>query len=352
MAQKLKADSFDKEAYLAGYHRRLDLYDVVRRDGWPPAPMVRSAEIILGDTCNARCVFCCAHKKMGDWLPEARAFELLEDARRRGNELIVFSGGEPTVCPYIVPLVARARELGFSIIEFMSNGLRFAKRGFAGKLAAAGLTMVKVSVHGADPATHDALTGVRGAFAMALKGIDNLNWAGVYTSTNLAINRLNYRQLPLYSDLFVGRMGLTGFCFYFGFYSGKFSEDGNLQVPYSAVLPSLKLTLEYLRVRKVRIDWKFLGNFVPCLLPECENVMIDWGADYKNRNNSVSAGGGDSRPVSRIYDDRKTRLPKCRGCVYSGVCYGVDRLYLEKYGDGEFEPVKKERKQLFQPVYW
>ncbi|OGR67944.1 MAG: hypothetical protein A2X30_03120 [Elusimicrobia bacterium GWB2_63_16] len=343
--------SFDRAAYLGGYNRRLDLFDITKRDRWPKPPMVRTSEIILGDTCNARCVFCCAHEKMGDWLPRARAFEMMARARAGRMSMIVFSGGEPTICPYILPLTARARETGFRIIEVMTNGIRFADAAFSRDMAAAGLTMAKVAVHAAYPETHDALTGVKGSFAAALKGINNLNALGVYTSTNMAVNRRNYRQLPAYTDFFVRELGLTGFCFFFGFYSGKFSEAVSLQLSYTELMPYLQVALGLIRKHRLRIDWRFLGNFVPCLLPSCANVMIDWGADHKNRNNAVLTREA-SKKVSNIYDDRKTQVPACRTCVYADRCYGVDRLYLERYGDGEFRPLKKEAPQLFQPVYW
>lgn len=343
--------AFDRAAYMRGYNRRLDLFDVIKRDRWPKPPMVRSSEIILGDTCNARCAFCCAHLKIGKWIPRTLAFATLDRARSEKMDMIVFSGGEPSIYPHIVQLTARAKAAGFKIIEVMTNGIKFADPGFSREMAAAGLTMAKVAVHGTDPETHDRLTGVKGSFAAALRGISNLNALGVYPSTNMAVNRRNYRQLPVYTDLFVKRLGLTGFCFYFGFYAGKFSEAESLQLSYTELMPYLKLSLKLIHLRNLRVDWRFLGNFVPCLLPSCANVMIDWGADYKSRNNSVHTRAS-SRKVSRLYEDRKTQTHGCRSCIYADICYGVDRLYLKKYGEAEFRPVKREEPQLFRPVYW
>lgn len=43
---------------------------------------------------------------------------------------------------------------------------------------------------------------------------------------------------------------------------------------------------------------------------------------------------------------------KCASCIYGKICYGVDRIYLERYGENEFSPVKEEKKSVFTPVYW
>lgn len=342
---------FDLKKYLSEYRPRLSLFEVMKRDGWPRPPMVKSSEIILGDACNARCAFCCAHESMGSWQPVSKVKKMMERARREKHDMIIFSGGEPTIYPHFIEVIRHARSLGFAIVEVMTNGIKLADPRFAREAVNAGLTMAKIAVHGSSEKIHDQLTGVKGSFARALKAVDNLNALGAYPSTNMAVNRLNYRQLPLYCELFVKKMGLTGFCFYFEFHSGKMKRNLDLQLSYSEFLPYLRLSLKYLKAIKARIDWRFLGNFVPCLLPEYSNIMIDWGADYKNRNNEVTAGG-KRIPVYKMYDERKRKMKKCASCIYGKICYGVDSLYLERYGEDEFFPVKKEKKAVFTPVYW
>lgn len=233
----------------------------------------------------------------------------------------------------------------------MTNGIKLADKEFAKKAVSSGLTMAKIAIHSSSQETHDHLTGVKGSFVKALKAIDNLNALGAYPSTNIAVNKLNYRQLPLYCELFIKKMGLTGFCFYFEFYSGKMEKNLNLQISYSDFLPYIKLSLDYLKMIKARIDWRFLGNFVPCLLPEYRNIMIDWGADYKGRNNEIISGGKNI-PAYKMYDERKVKMKKCADCIYGKMCYGVDRLYLERFGEDEFNPVKEEKRMIFTPVYW
>lgn len=332
--------------------KRISLREAGKKWGWPKPPLKSNYEILLGDGCDAACLFCCAYKEIGSWLPLESVRRDIRRERARGTQMITFSGGEPALYPGIAEAVACARESGFTLIQLVSNGLRLSDPAFAGRLAAAGLNLVKISVHGVNAGTHDYLTGTKGSFEKALKALNNLNGLGVFTSLNLAINRLNYRQLPLYVKFFHERLGLSGFCFYFGFYTGRMAEEKELQVSYSEVLPYVRYALEYMRQNKVGIDWKVLGNFLPCLLPEYANLMMDWGAaSAADKKTSVRKKGGSFTSME-FMEKRKLKPASCRGCACYDRCYGIDVRYCEKFGTAEFRPVKElPRAFPLRPVY-
>ncbi len=334
------------------FHKRIDFSEAAARWRWPPPPLKSNYEILLGDGCNAACLFCCAYKEIGNWLPWARVKGDIAREQAAGTQMITFSGGEPTLYPGLARAVAFARKSGFTLIQAISNGMKFADAAFAREIAGAGLNLAKVSLHGVDAATHDRLTGVKGSFELALEGMSNLNALGVYTSLNMAVTKANYRQLPLYVKFFSERMALTGFCFYFGFYTGRMADEEALQVPYSEVTPYMRYALEYMRQRKVRIDWKVLGNFVPCLMPEYANVMMDWGRTGDAPGRAVVRKKGESLSSGEFMSKRKVLPATCRGCAYYGACYGIDRRYYEKFGSGEFRPVKTPPASFpLEPIY-
>lgn len=334
---------------LSRYTPRPGLAETAARLGWPPPPLKSNFEILLGDGCNAACLFCCAYREIGSWLPLASVRRDIAREKAAGTQMITFSGGEPSVYPHILEALSSAKGSGFALIQMISNGLMFADPVFARAAAAAGLNLVKISLHGVDAATHDRLTGVDGSFDKALAALGNLNALGVYTSLNMAVTRANYRQLPLYVKLFHGRLGLSGFCFYFGFYTGRMAVEESLQVPYSEVVPYMRYALEYMRLKKVGIDWKVLGNFVPCLMPEYANIMMDWGGrsapeSVRKKNGRFSSAG--------FMEKRKVKPASCRGCLHYRECYGIDASYYRKYGSAEFRPVKAPpRAYPLRPVY-
>lgn len=125
--------------------------------------------------CNNNCLFCLDK----DYLPrEHLAFDVivqqLQAARAGGASRVVLSGGEPTMHPDFLKIVTTAVGLGFSWVQCVSNGRRFAYPTFAEAALAAGISEVTISVHGHDAALHDSLTSVPGSFAQSLRGIRNL----------------------------------------------------------------------------------------------------------------------------------------------------------------------------------
>ncbi|HAT71350.1 MAG TPA: hypothetical protein DCS63_00860 [Elusimicrobia bacterium] len=333
-------------------NKRITLSEAMGKWGWPNPPLKSNYEILLGDGCDAACLFCCAYREIGKWLPlESVKRDILRE-KARGTQMITFSGGEPGIYPRLAEAAAFARNSGFRLIQMVSNGLKLSDPEFAGRMAGAGLNLAKISIHGVNAATHDYLTGRKGAFEKALTAVNNLNRLGIYTSTNMALTRVNYRQLPLYVKFFHEEMALSGFCFYFSFYTGRMAADQDLQVPYSEVLPYVRHTLEYMRLRRIGIDWKVLGNFLPCLMPEYANLMMDWGAaSVADTKASVRKKGGSFTSME-FMEKRKIKPASCRGCVYYSACYGVDARYCERFGTAEFRPVKeKPRAFPLRPVY-
>lgn len=326
-----------------GKVKPLTILEAVKKFGWPePGSEIKSIEILLGEPCNARCLFCCAAGSTsgrGGWRPYEEVAGELARARRRGVWLATLSGGEATLRPDLFRITALCRELGFRSVQLLTNGLKFSEAGFARRAAAAGVDEVKVSLHGVDAATHDRLTGVPGSFRKAMKAFERLNEAGIKASANFAVTRLNYRQMPLYAKLVAGDLGLTGFCFMFSFYEGDMlPNSAALSVRYSEVLPSLRLALAYLKSSGAMIETRMIANFPPCLAPEYSNLMIDWG---RPRGGGHVFKDGERRRPDEFYSPRKAQLPSCAGCAYAADCYGVDRSYARAYGSSEFRPVRR-----------
>ncbi|MFN3928631.1 MAG: GTP 3',8-cyclase MoaA [Thermoflexus sp.] len=115
---------------------------------------IRYLRISLTDRCNLRCVYCMPEKMV--FLPREELLtddELIRLARlfaELGFDKIRLTGGEPTVRPNLVELVARMATLpGVREISMTTNGLRL--KALAEPLARAGLKRVNVSLDTLDP---------------------------------------------------------------------------------------------------------------------------------------------------------------------------------------------------------
>jgi hypothetical protein len=144
----------------------------------------------LGYRCNNRCTFChaLAHRGRPD-LEAAEVLTRVRQARALGADMVLFSGGEPTLrrdLPALIRL-ARAEGLGAGLI---TNGRALAYRHLAERLVASGLTYAYVSLHGADLEAHDAVTGAPGSHSQAVEGLRHLlDFPQVEVTVNVVVVR-------------------------------------------------------------------------------------------------------------------------------------------------------------------
>lgn len=185
-----------------------------------PRPTRRVITLLVERRCNSYCVFCgqrevdealvASRRRLGLSLPETSfghvrerytlesATRAIADARREGFTELSLQGGEPTVWPDLVPLVARARELAFDHVNLVTNGRKLADRAYAAALVDAGLDGLTVSFLGADAATHDDLMGAPGAFDALVAGLEHVRALGgrATVSANVITSARSYRDLP------------------------------------------------------------------------------------------------------------------------------------------------------------
>ncbi len=146
--------------------------------------------------CNNRCIFCLdGDVSRARHLPKAEVFAEIERGFQPGARLIV-SGGEASIHPDFIDFVAHGKRVGYGWIQTITNGRMFAYEPFTRKAADAGLNEVTFSMHGHTSEIHDTLTGIKGGFAQALRGMRNLLKDGrVVINVDCVINGLNYKHL-------------------------------------------------------------------------------------------------------------------------------------------------------------
>lgn len=156
--------------------------------------------VCLTHACNNRCIFCHDAKSLDDRGGMIAFDQLAAEIRsgiERGAERLILSGGEPTIHPRFLELVALGKQAGYSWVQTVSNGRMFAYPGFARKALDAGLDEVTISMHGHTAALHDELVGVSGAFEQASRGLHDLLESGrVVVSVDVVLSALNLPELP------------------------------------------------------------------------------------------------------------------------------------------------------------
>jgi pyruvate-formate lyase-activating enzyme len=147
--------------------------------------------------CNNRCAFCHdVGQHDGTVATVEEVLRVFRAGRERGATRLVLSGGEPTIHPRLLDLVKMGRDAGYRWVQVVSNGRMFAYERFVAAAAAAGIDEVTLSIHGHTPELHDGLVGAAGAFVQTIRGLRNLQRAGLVTSVDVVVCRPNVRHLP------------------------------------------------------------------------------------------------------------------------------------------------------------
>jgi uncharacterized radical SAM superfamily Fe-S cluster-containing enzyme len=87
----------------------------------------------LTNRCNLKCPICFANANAAGYVYEpsfdeiVKMLQTVRDERPVPSPTIQFSGGEPTIYPKFIEVIAKAKEMGFPQIMAATNGIKFAK---------------------------------------------------------------------------------------------------------------------------------------------------------------------------------------------------------------------------------
>ena len=296
---------------------------------------MKKADIKTGFLCNNDCKFCVQgdeKKKLGN-KSESEIRKILKDANR-DCDIVVFTGGEPTVRRDLVSLVRYAKKLGFKTIQIQSNGRMFAYEKFCKETIKAGANEFALALHGHTPEIHNWLTGSN-SFIQTLQGIKNLKRLKQRVITNTVITKSNYRHLPEIAKLLIS-LDIDQFQFAFVHALGSAAKN------FGSVVPRMSLVAPYLK--KALIIGKYFNKEAMA-----EAVPYCFLAGFEDR---VSE---NIMPKMKIFDfkhivpdfkkarvaEGKIKGPRCKKCKYFSVCEGLWKEYPEKFGWNEFVPIPK-----------
>ncbi len=185
-----------------------------------PFPIL-SAKLKLTWRCNLRCTACglwrraAADPDHAD-LPLERGHALLDDLHAQGLRKVHFSGGEVLLVPGFVDMLRHARRLNLQV-NLTTNGTLL-DGDMVRELLRQRAHTVNVSIDSHEPAVHDEMRGVTGAWRATVKGLERLRrkaaekerWSVVAVNTVITRNNIDHLNdtYTLLTDLGVRRWRL------------------------------------------------------------------------------------------------------------------------------------------------
>jgi MoaA/NifB/PqqE/SkfB family radical SAM enzyme len=274
--------------------------------------------------CRNKCIFCITPPNNQQY---ARPFEFGKKKK------VILCFGEPTRIKGII------RKIGFlktrySTVCMMTNGDRFQDERFAKELIQQGLDEVVFSLHGDCKKIHDRITGKKGAFDSALRGIGNAVKIrdsirpGLKIGVTFIPTRENLAGVFNFVRLVIG-MGIDGIGFSIMIPLNFDKEIYRREMPSYSVILS---TFEDL-IRRVKRD-QILRKKVYILktFPFCVAMKSGLVSNFRVLLNETDE-------FSELRHKAIGSL--CHVCLYNKYCEGIFQDYADLYGMKEFKPIVK-----------
>lgn len=319
----------------------------------------RNLELNIGRACNNHCLFCVSGKAARDarmWVPLEKARREMEVAYERGCRSLGFLGGEPSIYPQLLDVVAYARKLGYTRVALATNAMVFDNPEFARACVEAGVTRVTISMHGHTRRIEHRITRVPNAFDRKVKAIENLlalkreGRLPDNLSANPVVNRLNFRFIPQMVRFFAG-LGIDDVRFNCIRNYGSAVDVPGLCPTFTEIRPYLESMVEE-NERGHRISVT-LGEFPYCVLPWVLHtnppLFRRYVGEFHDYVTDVAIFAAPRKADDRLArftwqdskrNDLKMKVDACRECRYFEPCEGAWRSYVYLHGSQEIRPVR------------
>lgn len=169
----------------------------------------------LTQACNLACRHCyCDASPIGGiarWMKVDHAIRSLKKYAERGCNTVQFTGGEPTLYPYLKEVIVESTKLGYRQREVFTNGTCLDSR-LLDFFAFHQISMA-FSVYGENSSIHDAVTQIPGSFHITTHHIQEALNAGIKVRCAIILND-SYRQEPLTINTYLEEMGVPDISFH------------------------------------------------------------------------------------------------------------------------------------------
>lgn len=153
-----------------------------------------NCQIEITYRCNHLCTFCYNSPSGEREMTTEQIFEVLRKVSELGVLYLTLTGGEALCHKDFFRIAREATRLGMAL-RIYSNGYLMSDSKVVRRIKALNPMEVEISIHGATPETHEALTKIKGSFHRTVKAIENLNEAGIKVVLKSPITRINQHEL-------------------------------------------------------------------------------------------------------------------------------------------------------------
>lgn len=309
----------------------------------------RRFKLDFGRVCNLSCSFCYyLHQKPWRNLPTEEIEKQIAAGAARGDRMCDISGGEPTISKELPIWLNLCNKYGITP-GIITHGQDVEEK--LEDLWDHGLSDILFSVHG-QKEYHEKVTGTqsRNGSDRLYSAMRKCSEAGFAFRTNTVLTE-NYKELPAMArELTKVKPLISNFINFNPYYEWGCKEKPEFQAKVSDIAPYLEEAIDILVANGTSVNVRY---FPICVMRGYERhnvgmaqVMTDpYEWDYNvmpKTTERYHAYGQELADRACAFGDA------CAKCGAAGTaCLGVNKVYLETYGDGELKPYEEEISDRF-----
>jgi len=180
--------------------------------------------------CDLACVHCRASaqpERHPSELTTEQGYRLLDEIRRFGEPLMVFTGGDPLKRPDLFDLARHSVKIGLRTnVTPSATPLLTAEAIEAFK--ASGISRMAISLDGPDAASHDDFRGIPGTFERAMFALKHARDIGLDTQLQTTVTRRNMARLPEMAEI-AREVRTKMWSLFFLIVTGRAAEEDDLR---------------------------------------------------------------------------------------------------------------------------
>src|SRR3989338_5377311 len=293
----------------------------------------------LGYECNNNCLICHASgNEIYQALSTQEAINKIALCKSQGIDFILLSGGEPTIRKDL-PVIAEFIKKKGMFFGLITNARMLSYKDYSRKLANLNLRYVYASFYSANKKIHNSITNAE-SFKQSIRGIRNIaKEKRVELIVNMPITKLNAGTLKGTIDLLI-KNGVKKVKF--SLFDVKGSVLKNKEKVIMPASIAAEKTIEAVIYGEKKGLKVMIGGFPLCLIAGIGNNIDDFETQGITCMSEAFEEG-----LFQVDHEDKIKTQKCTGCEKTKACIGIDKNYLEIYGDNEFKPFKKISNSAF-----
>ncbi len=260
--------------------------------------MLRYKNIFIGSQCNNKCLHC-TYKQQEISSPELKDIDG-----------IAFYGGEPTLRDDLLVIIRKARVEGNRRIKLITNGRTLSDINYLNQILNAGCYIFEIKLWSFRPELHDYLTQIHGSFWQTMRALENLTGhpAEKFICLKILICRENYTEIENTIanaiNTGVNRIILS-------------IQDNKLS--FQEAIPHIRNAIQISIFNRI---WILTEGMPLCTMNGLEQHVTEIYSKWDT-----------------LFKTTFKHHANCSSCVYKELCPGIDKRYLDIFGEKSFIPV-------------